>query len=95
MSSMPISQQDQINLLKDILNNHQLDCCGSVSELEQLERLVKSLLTNTEVNNETKQLLMEIYSYSQNGKYSSDLTEHIENYQPQLHQWVENIEEFS
>lgn len=94
MSSMPLSHEDQINLLKDILNDHQIDCCGSVSELEQLERLVKSLLNNRELNHEIKDLLEQIYSYSQNGKNSPDLSQHIEAYQPQLNEWVETIDQF-
>lgn len=91
---MPLSHEDQINLLKDILNDHQIDCCGSVSELEQLERLVKSLLNNRELNHEIKDLLEQIYSYSQNGKNSPDLSQHIEAYQPQLNEWVETIDQF-
>ena len=33
---MPLQYQDQINLIKDILSNQQSDCCGSVSEYQQL-----------------------------------------------------------
>ena len=40
---MPINQQHQLEVLKDILVNHQSDCCGTVSECEQLERLIQSL----------------------------------------------------
>ena len=32
---MPINQQHQLEVLKDILVNHQSDCCGTVSECEQ------------------------------------------------------------
>ena len=46
---MPLQYQDQVSLLKDILTNHQTDCCGSVSEYEQLERLIKSLLVNSNI----------------------------------------------
>ena len=49
---MPLQYQDQVNLLKDILTNQQTDCCGSVSEYEQLERLIKSLMANSNVNQE-------------------------------------------
>ena len=35
MLIMPLQYQDQVSLLKDILTNHQTDCCGSVSEYEQ------------------------------------------------------------
>ncbi|WP_019154898.1 YtzH-like family protein [Robertmurraya massiliosenegalensis] len=89
---MPLNQQDQLQLLKDILNNHQVDCCGSVSELEQLERLVKSLMADSNMNND---VLEQIYNYSQNGIHSSNLDNHIESHQQQLSQWVNDVETFS
>lgn len=89
---MPLNQQYQVELLKDILSNHQLDCCGSVSELEQLERLVKSLLADNSLNND---VLEQIYSYSQNGINASNIDNHIESHQQQLSQWVSEINQFS
>lgn len=89
---MPLNQQYQVELLKDILSNHQLDCCGSVSELEQLERLVKSLMADANLNND---VLEQIYSYSQNGINSSNLDNHIESHQQQLSQWVSDMDQFS
>lgn len=92
---MPLNSQDQVNLLKDILNNHQTDCCGSVAECEQLERLVKSLMVNNDIQDNVKSILQEIYTYSQTGVYSSDLDNHITNNQTQLAQWVNEIDQFS
>ena len=95
VSIMPISQQDQLNLLKDILSNHQTDCCGSVSECEQLERLVKSLMVHPSLDQNAKAVLEEIYDYSQHGKNSTQLDNHIELHQQELSQWVNNINQFS
>ncbi|TCN24388.1 YtzH-like family protein [Mesobacillus foraminis] len=92
---MPLNHHDQVNLLKDILTNHQTDCCGSVSECEQLERLVKSLMVNNNLDSNVKPILQEIYNYSQNGKYSADLDEHILSNQTNLSSWVDDIGQFS
>lgn len=92
---MPLTHQDQVNLLKDILSNHQTDCCGSVSECEQLERLVKSLMVNNNINNNVKSVLQEIYDYSQHGIRSTDLNQHIESNQHQLSDWVNDIDQLS
>lgn len=89
---MPLNQQYQVELLKDILSNHQLDCCGSVSELEQLERLVKSLMADANLNND---VLEQIYHYSQNGINSNNLDNHIESHQQQLSEWVSDMNQFS
>ena len=86
---MPLQYQDQVNLLKDILTNHQTDCCGSVSECEQLERLIKSLMVNSNIDQEVKPVLEQIYSYSQDGINSSSVDQHIESHQTQLSQWVD------
>jgi hypothetical protein len=92
---MPIGYQDQVNLLKDILNNHQNDCCGSVSECEQLERLVKSLMVNNEIQDNVKAVLQEVYNYSQIGAQTANLDAHITNNQDHLAQWVDDIDQFS
>lgn len=92
---MPLSHQDQVTLLKDILNNHQTDCCGSVAECEQLERLVKSLMVNTQIDQNVKSTLQEVYNYSQDGTHTADLDQHILTNQGNLSQWVNNIDSFS
>ena len=92
---MPLSHGDQVTLLKDILNNHQTDCCGSVSECEQLERLVKSLMVNNQIDSNVKNILQEVYQYSQHGAQSADLNQHISFNQENLSQWVNDIDQFS
>lgn len=92
---MPLSHQDQVTLLKDILSNHQTDCCGSVSECEQLERLVKSLMVNTQIDQNVKGILQDVYNYSQHGAQTADLDQHILSNQENLSQWVNNIDQFS
>ena len=92
---MPLSHQDQLMLLKDILSEHESECCGTVAEYEQLERLIQSLIANDAVNEQLKQSLESIYSYSQQGKYSRDSTKHINAYQQQLSQWILDLNTFS
>ncbi|RHW40790.1 hypothetical protein D1B31_11420 [Neobacillus notoginsengisoli] len=92
---MPLSTRDQASILKDILTNHLDDCCGSVAECEQVERLVKSLMVNTGMNKNVKGILQEIYEYSQHGAQSANLDAHIESHQSQLNNWVNDIDQFS
>lgn len=92
---MPINEQDKLNLLKDILSNHQSDCCGSVSECEQLGRLVKSLMVHPSIGSNSQSILEDIYNYSQNGVNSTQLDEHIEAHQQELSQWVNDIDRLS
>lgn len=92
---MPLSQQHQVMVLKDILTNHQSDCCGSVSECAQVERLVTALLNNGEVNEQLIPILNEIYTYSHSGQTITDLNGHINSHQNQLSQWVDNMNQFS
>ena len=92
---MPLSHEHQVTLLKDILTNHQSDCCGSVAECEQLERLVKSLMVNTQVDQNVKNILQEVYQYGQHGAETADLDQHISSNQENLSQWVNDIDQFS
>ena len=92
---MPLDYTDQLNLLRDILQNHQEDCCGSVSACEQIERTVKSLLLSGELTPDVKDVLTEIYSYGQQGKYTQHLDNHIQNHQEQLSNWVDHIDQYS
>ena len=92
---MPLSQQHQVTILKDILTNHQSDCCGSVSECEQVERLVKSLLANGQVSEQIIPILNEIYTYSQNGINTDNLDNHINTHQNQLSSWVDSIDQYT
>ena len=68
---------------------------GSVSECEQLERLVKSLMVNTQIDQNVKNILEEVYTYSQHGAQTADLDQHISSNQENLSQWVSNIDQFS
>ncbi|MDX5474206.1 MAG: YtzH-like family protein [Bacillaceae bacterium] len=92
---MPLTYQDQMHLLKDILADHQIDCCASVAEYEQLERVIKSLIANTEVDQNVKQVLMDIYSYSQTGRGSDDVTNHVTSHQDNLTSWIDSIDQYS
>jgi urease gamma subunit len=92
---MPLNHEHQLTILRDILMNHQSDCCGTVSECEQLERLVQSLLTNDQITDDVKSMLNDVYYYSQSGKYSADLDQHITNHQNQLSQWVTDFNTYS
>ncbi|MFC4321128.1 YtzH-like family protein [Litchfieldia salsa] len=92
---MSLNHTDQMHILKDILTNHQDDCSGTVAECEQMERLVKSLMVNSNVDQDIKTLLTDIYSYSQQGKYTQHLDAHINEHQDQLSQWISEIDQFS
>lgn len=95
VDNLPLSQNHHWMLVKDILNNHQEDCCGSQSECEQLERTVKSLMIQSGLDENTKNVLDEIYQYSQSGIHAANLESHIEAHQQQLSGWVQDIDQYS
>ena len=75
--------------------NHQTDCCGSVSECEQIERLIKSLLINSNIDQNNKDTLNKFITIVKVGKTQLILDQHIESHQQQLSQWVNNMDQFS
>ncbi|WP_062354889.1 YtzH-like family protein [Bacillus kwashiorkori] len=92
---MPIDHTHQLTLLKDILQNQQTDCCGAVSEYQQIERLVKSLMVNENIDQNVKAVLQEIYNYGQGGQYTNNIDNHIVENQNNLSQWVNSIGDYS
>ncbi|WP_226680556.1 YtzH-like family protein [Sutcliffiella horikoshii] len=92
---MPLNYHDQIHLLKDILADHQIDCCGSVAEYEQLERVIKSLMVNNEIDQNVKNILQDIYSYSQGGINSSNDHDHNQLHQSKFTNWIDSIDQYS
>jgi YtzH-like protein len=92
---MPIQYRDQVSLLKDILSEHQSECCGTVAECEQLERVIKSLIVNSNTDQQVKGILEDIFTYSQAGKNSTSLNQHIESHQEQLSKWIQDIDSYS
>ncbi|QFT90246.1 hypothetical protein FIU87_16400 [Bacillus sp. THAF10] len=92
---MPLNYHDQIHLLKDILADHQIDCCGSVAEYEQLERVVKSLMVNNHIDQNVKNILQDIYTYSQAGINSANDHEVNQQHQAQFSNWIESMDQYS
>ncbi len=92
---MPLNYQNQLSVLKDILSEHQSDCCGTVSECEQMERLAKLMLANAQTKEEVKKTLENIYYYSQTGKGSSELNQYIQTNQANLTQWMDELHTLS
>ena len=91
---MPINQQHQLEVLKDILVNHQSDCRDSFRM--RAIRAPHSIVTaNDNISSDAKTMLNDVYSYSQSGKSSSNLDNHISNNQEQLTQWIAGMDNFS
>jgi hypothetical protein len=92
---MPITSYDQINLLYDILSNHQTDCSGSMSECQQIQRLVQSLVNDTSIPTDVKTTLKDIYDYSHLPQSTQQLEHHIQSHDNHLTNWISSIETFT
>jgi len=89
---MKLDVNNQLILLHDILDEQTLDCFGSVSEYQQINRLVKSMMANNSITDEELQaLLPEIYNYAKQGENSSNMEEHIQSNKENLNSWVGTI----
>jgi hypothetical protein len=92
---MPITSSDQIHLLHDILSNHKLDCCGSISECQQIQRIVQSLVNDNSIPYDMKNTLKEIYNYSAVPDSEQYLEHHIQHHNVELDSWINSIEPFT
>ncbi len=91
---MELNTNNQLTLLMDLLDEHHSDCCGSVSEYQQITRLVKSLMQNNSIpDQQLHTLLPEIYHYGKNGESSRDIEAHITANNKQLAAWIDAIQQ--
>ncbi len=92
---MPLNEQYQLSLLQDILRNHQIDCCGTVSEYEQMQRLIHSLQGHKQVNNEMNNTLVDVYNYSLQGQNADNIDDHILKHKENFEQWINNLNDLN
>ncbi|WP_010651422.1 YtzH-like family protein [Oceanobacillus massiliensis] len=91
---MTLNVNNQLTLLLDLLDEQQLDCCGSVSEFQQIERLVKSMLANNSItDNQLLSLLPDIYNYGRQGESAPSQPDHITSNKDNLHNWISAIQQ--
>lgn len=93
---MPLTSNDQLAVLYDLLSEQFEDCCGSVSELQQIQRLAQSLLANQHITDqEMNQLFSEIIHYGKQGEGVQDINQHITDFQSQLSTWTNSIQSYN
>ncbi|MFD1415665.1 YtzH-like family protein [Oceanobacillus jeddahense] len=91
---MQLSIQNKLQLLCDILDEHQTDSSVSPNEHAQLERLAASILAQKELSDQDIQnVLTSIHLYGKEGAASSDLAKHINNHQDQFRDWIDTVQQ--
>lgn len=89
---MRLNIAHQLQLLHDLLEDHALDFDYSLSEYEQIKRLVQSIISQSQISNEELiQVLPEIYHYGSQGKHVQNIEEHIITNQEQIKNWLNTI----
>lgn len=93
---MTLTVHNQLRLLQDILSEQTEDCCGEISEYQQIKRLVQAMMANNSISNEQLlQLLPEIYNYGRQGEIAQNDEEHITTNQENIETWVSAIQQTS
>ncbi|WP_339228563.1 YtzH-like family protein [Oceanobacillus sp. FSL K6-2867] len=91
---MTLSVNNQLTLLYDILDEQQADCCASVSEYEQIIRLVESMIKNNSITNEQLlKLLPDIYYYGRQGVSAQNLPDHITAHKKNMDDWINALKQ--
>lgn len=85
---MTLTVHNQLKLLHDILDEQVAEHSGSISEYQQIKRLVQAMMANNKIENEQLlQRLPEIYHYGLQGEVVQCLTEHIVTNKENIEQW--------
>lgn len=93
---MVLTTHNQLQLLQDILTEQNDDCCGEISEYQQIKRLVQTMIANNSISDEQLlQLLPEIYNYGRQGEIAQNDEEHIVSNKTNIQTWVNAIQKTS
>src|SRR5690625_4679549 len=85
---MPLSLNNQLTLLHDLLDEQAIYQTADVDEYKQIKRVVRSLMASGQITNEELlQLLPEIYYYGIQGEHSYNLNELISENEHNLDYW--------
>lgn len=91
---MTLTIHNQLRLLHDILSEQTEDCCGEISEYQQIKRLVQAMMANNSISDEQLlQLLPEIYNYGRQGEIAQNDEEHITTNKDNIENWVNAIQQ--
>src|SRR5699024_2829674 len=95
---MTLSVSHQLQLLSDILSEQTADIDGSISEYQQIKRLIQSMMANNRITDEQLlQLLPEIYHYRLQGDAAQNIDKHINTNQDKknknnINDWLKAIQ---
>ncbi|WP_164668320.1 YtzH-like family protein [Virgibacillus doumboii] len=93
---MTLTVHNQLRLLQDILSEQTEDCCGEISEYQQIKRLVQAMMANNSISDEQLlQLLPEIYNYGRQGEIAHNDEEHITTNKDNIETWVNAIQQIN
>ncbi|TDQ39065.1 YtzH-like family protein [Aureibacillus halotolerans] len=90
---MPLTANDKLRILRDILITHQMDHAASSSEHAQIQRIAKRLAQDTAMPTESQTLLRDVLSYSELGASSMDQATHITSHEDKLNHWVSLLDQ--
>ncbi|MGJ9459720.1 YtzH-like family protein [Oceanobacillus sp. CF4.6] len=91
---MTLNVNNQLTLLLDILDEQQSGSSASVSEYQQIERLIKSMMANHSITDEQLlSLLPDIYNYGRQGESAQSQPEHIALNKTNLDNWISAIQQ--
>ncbi|MFS0751070.1 YtzH-like family protein [Oceanobacillus sp. 1P07AA] len=91
---MTLNVSNQLTLLSDILDEQHGECCASVSECQQIGRLVQSILDRDQITDEQLlTILPEIYNYGRQGEQAQSLPNHVSSNIDNIKHWINAIEQ--
>lgn len=90
---MDVLVRDQLNKLYQLLASHQVNHTATISDYQQIKRIVQSLTANEQIHHEQLSTIFpEIYHYGLQGESVPNLKEHIETNYDSIEKWMETID---
>lgn len=93
--NLPVTNQDKLFILRDLLHNQHGDNCGTSNECQQIQRLAEQFLQSNTNDAYSNEVLTAILQYANVGSTHQSLDTHITNHKDDLNTWVEHLDTLS
>ena len=86
-----LNVHNQLTLLHDLLDEQITFKTVSMHEYKQIKRLVQTIISNKEMDQELLTVLPQIYYYGIKGEVAHSYSDHIEENKNNIQKWLETI----
>lgn len=88
---MYLNIHNQLTLLHDLLHEQLIYSTDNSQDYKQMKKLIQTMITHRQVNQELLAVLPEIYYYCLKGEHAHSYSTHIHDHKQKIQYWLQLI----